>query len=298
MKSMTGFGTGKKGIYTVEIRALNHRYCDILTKLPPHLLQIENAVRMLIKDYVNRGRIEISVDEQSAKLNQIKVNEDIVKKYFSAINKLKHKYNIKGEIQLSDVIKLPGVIEHSNEISNKKIIWEYIKSAAIDALESMMTMKIEEGKNIKHYILCRLKDIGRLMDANDKMVKASKSKSKKSGTANKNDNGISQSKALASSNMVTNRDNNNSTGLYSSIGKDKQDISEEISRILSHVKQFKKVISEDCPMIGRKMDFITQEMQRETNTLLAKTSNMKILKNAIEIKEIVEQIREQVQNVE
>lgn len=291
IKSMTGFGRGtledENQSFIVEMKSVNHRYCDLNVKMPKSLMLLEDKIRKVILQRINRGKVDIIVTQRSSDNCGIKavLDEELADSYVKCFNRIKEKYNIKENIPLSLVAKLPEVIILKKEEEDVEHIWKYLSQALNDALSMLVDMREKEGEKLArdlskkcNYILNLLIEVE---NNSQKVVEDYRNK-------------LSQRlKSLLEEYPVDESRVEMEVALFA----DKSSIDEEIVRLNSHIIQFQKTLTAEEP-VGRKLDFILQEMNREANTIASKSTNLNITKSILEIKNEIEKIREQIQNVE
>lgn len=291
IRSMTGFGRGtledKDQSFIVEMKSVNHRYCDLNVKMPKSLMLLEDKIRKVILQRINRGKVDIIVTQRSSSNYGTKavLDEVLADSYVECFNRIKEKYNIKENIPLSLVAKFPEVITLKKEEEDVEYIWKYLSQALNDALSMLVDMREKEGEKLEkdlcqkcNYILSLLIEVG---NNSQEVVKDYRNK-------------LSQRlRNLLEEYPVDESRIEMEVALFA----DKSSIDEEIVRLNSHIVQFQKTLTADEP-VGRKLDFILQEMNREANTIASKSTNLNITKSILEIKNEIEKIREQIQNVE
>jgi uncharacterized protein YicC (UPF0701 family) len=266
---MTGFGKGEysDGTYkfTVEIKTVNNRYNDIHTRMSRHIRFLEEKIRKSISEYVNRGRIDISINMDIIEGTDINVkpNIDLALKYKKAVEELSDALKVKDNLTIKDYTSFNDVIEIQNEEIDEEKIWNCLKIALEEGLENLNDMRIKEGNELAKDINYKIKLEKRIKDI------------------------LNEEYSLDNTRLY------NELAIYA----DKVDINEEIVRLKSHIKQMKDTINQGG-IIGRKLDFILQEANREINTIGSKTQELNITKQTIEIKNLIEKIREQAQNIE
>ncbi len=290
--SMTGFGKGEysDGTYkfTVEIKTVNNRYNDIHTRMPRHIRFLEEKIRKSIGKYINRGRIDISINMDIIEGTDINVkpNVDLALKYKKAVEELSNSLKIKDDLSIKDYISFNDVIEIQNEEIDEEKIWNCLKIALEEGLENLNNMRIKEGRELSNDIQNNLKliekQIEEILNSSENVVENYKSKLEK-----------------RIKDILDEEYSIDNTRLYNEIAiyADKVDINEELVRLKSHIKQMRDTLSKGG-IIGRKLDFILQEANREINTIGSKTQELNITKQTIEIKNLIEKIREQAQNIE
>ena len=290
MKSMTGFGNSEYAddngfSIKVDIVSYNKKQLDVRVILPKELMAFEHIVRKEVLKKVNRGSISVRIcinSNSNAALNAVNLDLNIAEAYNHKINELK-KLGVSGELDINTLLNLPGVIcepdiEHLLDI-------EILKNVIIDALTKLVEMRVEEGKALKLDIKNRIISLGKLVDLIEPQSKSIPSQQHKRLTENLKNAGleieINDERVLKEIIVFT----------------DRYDISEEITRLRSHFNQFLGLLEKDEP-IGRSMEFLIQEIQREINTLGNKAAHTEISPNVVIFKTELEKIREQVHNVE
>lgn len=292
IKSMTGFGRGEfaEGLYSfkVEIKAVNHRYNDISIRMPRHISYLEEKIKKIIKKQIQRGKIDVYVNLEYIEESSIDVKVDInlAKSYKNALELLCNELNLKNDIRINNILSMTDIIKTERKVLDEDKIWFSLKEALEISLDDIMTMKISEGKELKKDIISHLSKIEEILVEIEKrsplVVVEYKEKLKER---------ISD---LLDSNIDIDEEKLNTEIVYFA---DKSNINEEIIRLKSHLKQFISILNENNS-VGRKLDFLIQELNREINTIGAKASDVLICKNVVEVKSEIEQIREQVQNIE
>jgi len=289
VKSMTGYGKGEGltslGKIQVEVRSLNHRFLDLNIKVPRYLMVFESKIRELVTQYVKRGKVDLflRVDHSEKGPFKIKIDWKLLESYFQAFKEVKARYKIKGEISFSDLIDIGLIFFEEPEITEET--WEEIGPIIKRALVELIERRTFEGERILQEIRERLGIIESL---------------------------IIQIEERASElpeyyrQKLLERISNLCKGLELDEKRleqevaflvEKSDIREEIVRLKSHVQSFREELQKEGA-IGKALDFLLQEMNREANTIASKSSEFSIIKNALKIREEVEKLREQVQNVE
>jgi uncharacterized protein (TIGR00255 family) len=288
---MTGYGVGKikRGDQEclVEIKTLNNKYCDIMIKNSMQSLEIEQKIEKLIKEKIFRGKVNILIKVESYNSGEEKVilNESLFNSYCEALKILKEKYKFKDEINIDSIIKFKDIFQVVKEEEETGKMWPLIEEAVNKALDSLLEMREREGKILINDIKKRIKKIIKLMDKIEKYSKLSLQDYK--------GNFLSKLKELTNGLNV----DEGRIELEAAIFAGKSDITEEIIRTKSHLIQFNDLLNSK-ESAGRKMDFIIQEINRETNTIGSKNNNLKITSLVILVKSELEKIREQARNIE
>ena len=290
LKSMTGYGRGKAEFdgrcYSVEIKAVNHKYSDISVKLPRSLSFLEDKVRKCVSNAISRGKIDVLVTfvNESDKGRNIKINKGLAKIYLEEIKSLADETNLNSDICVMELTKLPDVLTIENE-TDDEMLWEELSKVLDEAINNFIIMRKEEGNNIAEDLKNRIKLV------NEKVSQiAEKSEGLVEEYIDKLEERI---KELLKTDVIDQARLAQEVVIYS----DKCSIQEELTRLKSHTKQFLDTMEKNEP-IGKNLDFLVQEMNRETNTIGSKANNLEITKLVIEIKTIIEDIREQIQNIE
>jgi len=290
--SMTGFGRGEtteNGITaTVEIKSLNSRYLDVSTRLPQRLQDRELEAKELVQEYVNRGKINITVNvtEADSAGPSIAVDTNKVVGYSQIIKELKEAAGIDEPITIRDITQFNDVFinkEEDEEILEEK--WKVAEKALQEALRSLLKMRTQEGNQLKNDLIDRIDFI----DENIEIIT-----NETNGRADE-----TREKLLERINNLIDEDKIDPERLEMEVAilVDKMDVTEEIVRLRSHLKFFKEAVEQPEPA-GRQLNFLTQEINRELNTIGSKANNSEIAQYVVKCKEALEQIREQVQNVE
>ena len=287
---MTGYGVGRvkaeDGECLVEIKSLNNKYCDINIKNNFQSLEIEQKMEKLIKNRVSRGKVNILVKVENHGLSEEKImlNEDVSDSCYKNLKTLKKKYKLKDEISIDSMLKFKDVFKIVKEEESAKI-WPLVEKATNLALDSLLKMRGKEGKVLVADIRKRIRKIQKLIDKIEKYSKSSPLDYK--------DKFLSKIKKLTEGLNV----DEGRIELEAAIFTEKTDITEEIIRLKSHIIQFDDLLNSE-ESAGRKMDFLTQEINREVNTIGSKTNDMEITSLVVLVKSELEKIREQARNIE
>ena len=291
MKSMTGYGRAKiendTREYIVEVKSVNHKYLDINIKLPKTLFCIEDKIRKVISNKISRGKIDVFVTyiNYGIEGKTILINKDIAKMYIKEIEEIATENNIASGIRATEISKFPEVLNVIVDEEDEEKIWLELNKCLEKALDNFIEMRITEGEKIKEDLKQRLNEI----DENINEIF-------------KNSTGLVEEyvvKLRKRIQEILNTDVVDETRLAQEIViySDKTSIEEEITRIKSHIIQFKELLNSEGA-IGKKADFIIQEMNREINTIGSKSGKFEITQLVIKIKTQIEDIREQIQNIE
>lgn len=291
IKSMTGFGRseivkGNRKI-SVEIKSVNHRYLEAGIKMPKKLNVFESRMRDLLKKYATRGKIDIFInyeDDSESQVN-LKFNQNIADEYMAIFNNMSEKYNLKNDMTVGGLARFPEVITMDEVQEDEEELWHFIEEAMKAALEQFVNTRILEGENLKKDLLGKLDHMEELVAFVEKrspeIMKEYRRKLESKVKELLGDTTIDESR-IATEVII-----------YA----DKICVDEETVRLRSHIEHARKCLNEDGG-IGRKMDFIAQEMNREANTTLSKANDIEISNAAIDLKTEIEKVREQIQNIE
>lgn len=292
IRSMTGYGKGTLEIesrqYQIEIKSVNHRYSDISIKIPKTLSYLEEEIKKEISEKIKRGKIDVFVtfENNSEEGKEIKINKEIAKLYIKQLKELAEEEKILSNIEVVDISKFPDVLTIKADENDEKIKKEVIQTTQ-EAINKILEMKEAEGKKISRDLLERLERIENKIEEISQ-----KSTGLIEGYVVKLEKRIKEI-------LKTEEIDKSRLAQEVVIYADKCSIEEEITRLKSHIYQFKKLIIDNKnEAIGKKLDFIIQEMNRETNTIGSKANNLEITNAVIDIKTIIEDIREQIQNIE
>lgn len=292
IKSMTGFGKGEfideNRSITVEMKAVNHRYCDVHVKMPRRYSFAEEKVKSLVKNIIKRGKIEVSVIVENIKdadVN-IKLNTVIAKQYMENLKELSDELQLEDQITLEYVASLPDVLKSVPDVENEEEVTAAIEKAVAIAIENFDNMRKVEGEKLAEDLLMR----GRVIRSHVDTIGERAPMLQKIYA----DRIKERIEALLDGNIEVPEDR---IVLEAAIFADKANITEELVRLDSHMIQMENIINSDKSE-GKKLDFLVQEMNRETNTIGSKANDLDITSTMLEIKSEIEKIREQVQNIE
>lgn len=291
MNSMTGFGRAKlerEGReYLVEIRSVNHKYSDITIKAPRNLLYLEDKIRKTILNRIARGKIDVFVNYANYGMSgkNIVINKELAKMYIKELSELAEENSIPSGLRASEISKMPDVINLQMDEDSSETIWQELCECLENALDNFIEMRALEGNKIKQDLLSRLQEIEKNVDeisnfstglVEEYVVKLEE-----------------RIKEILKTDVIDEARLAQEVVIYS----DKCSIEEELTRLRSHIAQFIKILELDEPC-GKKLDFLVQEMNRETNTMGSKSGKLEITNIVIELKTQIEDVREQIQNIE
>lgn len=290
IKSMTGFGRGKYEnggrTYTVEIKSVNHKYSDINVRLPRFLNSVEDKIRKRVAEVISRGKIDIFVtfENYSSQGTTIRINKELAKEYIKELKSLADEADLKFDLNVIDVSKFPEILKLEDE-DNEELIEQELMIALDDALEKFVSMREIEGQKLIEDIERRIyliqNKVNEITKFSSTLVEEYMAKLQ------------TRVNELLAPGTVDEARLMQEIVIFS----DKSSIEEELTRLKSHISQFLELIKQSSP-IGKKIDFLIQEINREVNTIGSKANSLDITNKVIEIKTEVENIREQIQNIE
>jgi len=291
IKSMTGFGrceiSEADRKFTVEMKAVNHRYLDVNIKMPKKLNYFESSIRGVLKKYIERGKVDIFITYEDFTENNvcIKYNKDIAAEYMKYLEQMAQDFSLDNDIRVSTLSRYPEVFSMEEQTPDEEQLWKGLEKAVCGAAEGFVQTRITEGENLKNDLIEKLdgmlKHVEFITERSPQIVADYKDKLREKVCELLDDTKIDEARLLTE---VT-------------IFADKVCVDEELVRLKSHIAQTKEALSTGGS-IGRKLDFIAQEMNREANTILSKTTDLEISGHAIELKTEIEKVREQIQNIE
>lgn len=287
---MTGFGRASgqldSCLFTVEIKSVNHRFLDINLKIPKQFISIEDRLKKLISQSVNRGRVEVYINLEGEALvaKSIHIDWDLLAQYVDSLHQIKVRFSLKDEVTLNQILTFDeGIDIHEESISSDDLEKELIHIVE-SAVSKLSEMRKAEGEQLALDLKQRLADMKSIMVELEKTAPTV----------------IEQYRERIEkriSEFISGKVDENRILTEVALFADKADISEELTRIHSHIHQFEETLHANEP-IGRKLDFLVQELNREANTIGSKANDARIAKNVVELKSIIEKLKEQVQNIE
>lgn len=291
LKSMTGFGrceiAGVDRKITVEMKAVNHRYCDISIKMPKKLSFFEAGIRNVLKQYIGRGKIDIYITYEDYTENNVcvKYNADLAREYYQNLDKMSKEFGIENDIRVSALSRYPEVFTLEEQTIDEKELWALVEEAVKTAASRFVETRVSEGEHLKQDIVAKLDGMLRLVDfvetRSPEIVTEYRNKLMAKVTELLGDTKVEESILVTE---VT-------------VFADKICVDEETVRLRAHIINMKDALN-DSDNVGRKLDFIAQEMNREANTILSKANDLEITNKAIDLKTEIEKVREQIQNIE
>lgn len=291
LRSMTGFGRGEvreEGTeILVEIKTVNHRYCDIYLKMPRQLSSLEDRVRETVGKALSRGKIDIyvSYEDFSGEASSVMLDEGLAKAYIQALELLRDKFELKDDISTSLVSRFPEVLKAEKKQADEEKTWRILSEALDKSLESVILMRENEGEELKRSLLEKAALIEEVLNEIRLRAPCVVKEYKQRLEA--------RIKELLEQQVM----DENRLAAEVAIFADRCSIDEELVRMASHVVQLRDTLQMGGP-VGRKLDFLVQEMNREINTIGSKANDIIITRNVLELKSEIEKMREQIQNIE
>ena len=292
IKSMTGFGrsevvTDERKI-TIELKSVNHRYLDLSIKMPKKLSFLEGSIRNLMKTYIQRGKVDVYITYEDYTINNgtLKYNKELAAEYIACLKQIQQDFDLDYDIKVSTLSRYPDILTMEEQSVDEEELWSILEPPVREACEKFVQTRTQEGHNLEKDLLEKLdgldKKVTRIEERSPEVVNAYRTKLE----------------AKVSELLEDTQINDNRIAAEVILFSDKICNDEETVRLHSHVKNMKKMLTTETEGIGRKLDFMAQEMNREANTILSKSSDMEISDIAIDLKTEIEKIREQIQNIE
>lgn len=292
IKSMTGFGrceiSDGQRRFTVEMKGVNHRYLDMNIRMPKKLNYFEAAIRGVIKKSIQRGKVDIFITYEDLSESQVslKYNEVLAAEYLMYFKKMEEKFSLENDIRVSTLSRYPEVLTMEEQVIDEEELWNGLSKALEGAIAQFVETRTLEGENLKADITSKLDGLLELVsfieERSPKIIAEYREKLENKVKELLEDTQIEESRIAAE--VV--------------IFADKICTDEEVVRLRSHVVHMKETLQSDEAGIGRKLDFIAQEMNREANTILSKANDLEISNAGISLKTEIEKVREQIQNIE
>lgn len=292
IRSMTGFGNAEvltpAGRFTIEMRSVNHRFSEVVVRLPRDLSTLEDRVRGLVQARVLRGRVEVTImrEERGSRPKTVRSDTELARAYAQALRGLADVLGVSGEIALSQLVSFPDVLKVEEAREDLEALWPDLSRAVDEAVAGLVAMREAEGHRLADDLLARLErveDLARLVEGRARIAVAEYAQRLRLRIAD----------LLGEVPLDENR-----LATEIAVFAERVDISEEITRLGSHLAQFRQDITDSAGAIGRRLEFVLQEMGREVNTIGSKASDLEITRAVIAMKGELESLREQVQNVE
>lgn len=291
LKSMTGFGrseiANEQQKITVEMKAVNHRYCDINVKMPKKLSIFEAAIRNLLKKYIQRGKVDVFITYEDYTENNmvLKYNEELAAEYVRVLQQMSDQFGIENDVRVSALSRYPDVLTLEEQSIDADELWSVLEEALHKASEQFVETRLAEGENLKNDLIGKLdgmlEDVDFIEARSPEILAEHRQRLEAKVRELLGDSTIDESRIVTETTIFA----------------DKICVDEEIVRLRSHITSMRNALLEGGS-IGRKLDFIAQEMNREANTILSKANDLEVANRAINLKTEIEKVREQIQNIE
>lgn len=291
LKSMTGYGRAQKILngrdITVEIRSVNHRYYEYTSRIPRTYSYIDEKLKALLKTGISRGKVDVAVtiNNIEGKDSEIAVNKSIAEGYVSALRGISDELGLKDDLTLSNLIKLPDIFNIQKTPDDEEMVWNDVYEVTNEALEKFIDMRGVEGKLLGENIIEKadyiLEMVEKVEELSPQTVENYRNRLYKKLSEVLEDKNIDDQRILTEA----------------AVFSEKIAVDEETVRLRSHISQLKTILESD-EAVGRKLDFIVQEINREVNTIGSKAQDLNVTKIVVEMKSEIEKIREQIQNIE
>lgn len=291
VRSMTGYGkaeaANEKYIFSVELKAVNHRYLDVSIRLPKVINSLENKIRQVVKERLDRGKVDIFINyrKEAGQSGAISYDASMVRGYLDCFSGMEKEFGIVNDIKMSVISRLPNVIVEEEEVFEDEAVWALLSEALNKAIDGFIAEREREGEKLKEDLLSKLSELLAAVEEIEKIYPSilEEYKNKLAGKIEEllGNMAVEENRILAE---VT---------LYA----DKTCVDEETVRLKTHIESMADTLKAGG-VCGKKLDFITQEMNREANTILSKSNTMSITDIGILLKTGIEKVREQIQNIE
>ncbi len=291
IKSMTGYGRQENVTeeykILVEIKSVNHKYCDINVKLPRHLNMFDAYIRNILNGYISRGKVDVYINYEDYTKSgiSVKYNNDIAARYIETLNQISSDFGISGDINAAILSRYPEVITVEESTADENVLKEIVRKAIVEAAEKFVESRETEGVNLKKDVLEKLDYIEECVAFIEKRYPKvlEEYREKLYSKVSELLGSVNVDESVLATELI--------------VYADRICVDEEMVRLKSHIEAMRTVLESEGS-IGRKLDFIAQELNREANTTLSKSSDIAISDKAIDLKTAIEKIREQVQNIE
>lgn len=291
IKSMTGFGRGEaisnNRHVTIEMKSVNHRYCDINIRMPRKLIFLENTLKNLIKEKLERGKIDVFINYENVDENtsNILYNEALAAEYMNYFQKMASNFGIMNDINVSSLSRYPEVLKLEEQEDDEELLQQLVMEALAKTIEDIAETRLKEGQMLKIDIKNKLDEmlsyVNVLKDIAPAVIEDYRNK-------------LTVRIGEIMDQTLVDKDR---LALEVVVFADRSCVDEEIVRLESHIKHMKDTLDAK-DSVGRKLDFLAQEMNREANTILSKANNINVSNQGIDLKTLIEKIREQIQNIE
>ena len=291
IRSMTGYGhyeyQNEEIRMNIEIKTVNHRYCDVYIRLPRQLSCFEDKIRSLITSRVSRGKIDVFINWENIGegKKEVILDEGLARAYYQAMSKIAQSLGLREDISSSSLARFPEILRVEKKEEDSEEIWTVLDKAVNEAVNNLLAMREAEGEKLKKSLL----DICGSVEGYRQII------------LERAPHVVTEYREKLSARIRELLENNNidemRIAMEVAMFADKASINEELVRLKSHLEQFGQIVNFDGP-IGKKLDFLLQEMNREVNTIGSKANDLEITRNVVDLKSEIEKIREQIQNIE
>lgn len=291
IKSMTGFGRCEvqeaERKITVEMKSVNHRYLDVTIKMPKKLNFFEAAIRSELKNYIQRGKVDLFITyEDFTETNVcVKYNKELAAEYMTYLNQMAEDFSLDNDVRVSTLSRYPEILTMEEQNIDEEKLWQLLDKALKGASEGFVETRIKEGEHLRDDLLAKLDGmlahVDFITERSPQIIAEYKQKLEDKVKELLEDTKVDENRLL----------------MEVTIFADRVCVDEELVRLRSHIETTKETLLQGGS-IGRKLDFIAQEMNREANTILSKSNDLEISNRAIELKTEIEKVREQIQNIE
>lgn len=291
LKSMTGFGrseiANERQKITVEMKAVNHRYCDINIKMPKKLSIFEASIRNLLKKYIQRGKVDVFITYEDYTENNmvLKYNEELAAEYVRVLQQMSEQFGVENDVKVASLSRYPDVLTLEEQTVDEEALWQVLEEALHRACTQFVETRVAEGENLRQDLIEKLDamlgDVDFIEMRSPEILTEHRQRLEAKVRELLGDSTIDESRIITETTIFA----------------DKICVDEEIVRLRSHIQSTRNALIEGGS-IGRKLDFIAQEMNREANTILSKANDLEVANRAINLKTEIEKVREQIQNIE
>lgn len=291
IKSMTGFGRCEiqeaERKITVEMKSVNHRYLDVAIKMPKKLNFFEAAIRSELKNYIQRGKVDVFITYEDYTESNVcvKYNKELAAEYMKYLNQMAEDFSLDNDVRISCLSRYPEILTMEEQTIDEEELWQLLDKAIKGAAEGFVETRIREGEHLKNDLIEKLdgmlSHVAFITERSPQIIAEYKQKLQEKVKDLLTDPKVDENRLL----------------MEVTIFADKVCVDEELVRLKSHIETTRDTLIQGGS-IGRKLDFIAQEMNREANTILSKSSDLEISNRAIELKTEIEKVREQIQNIE
>ena len=291
VRSMTGYGRAQKLIenkeITVELRSVNHRFLEYSSRVPRAYAYLEDKLKNLVKESVSRGKLDVSLSVQTVGGNdtQVVINHDLAKSYLEALQDLSEDLQIKNDVTVSQMARFSDIFSVIRVEDDEEAMWNAVKETAQEAIGNFVSMREVEGEKMRQDLLYRLELIEKMVQRVEELSPQTVENYSKRLYAKMQE--VLQNNAVDEQRLIT------EVAIFS----EKIAVAEETVRLGSHIQQFREILDSGEP-VGRKLDFLVQEINRETNTIGSKAQDLEVARIVVDLKSEIEKIREQIQNIE